>query len=74
MKTAEEWSREYNPTVDNSYSERFIAVVKQIQLDAFCAGLTEAAEIARSKEGVHKLSGIVISNEILTARDNKTTL
>lgn len=77
MKTAEEWANEVGETVmlDCFAGDRMarpgdptINLVKQIQLDAFKAGMTEAAGMVSCKDG------LAIRQAILSARDNKTTI
>lgn len=87
MRTFHEMFRDKIDRVDNSVV-LFEGEYKQIQLDAYKAGITEAAEAIRNKreesfkgtlhmnqygEGVKK--GMKEAEEtILTARDNKTTV
>jgi tRNA(His) 5'-end guanylyltransferase len=77
MKTAEEWS-EYElgllpatKIVLRLDGKTYADIIKQIQLDAWKQGMTDAAEIAGNEQG-HTACHIRV--EILTARDNKKTL
>ena len=85
MKTAEEWALEFLST--ETQIDKFEGIlkpefIKQIQLDAYKAGMTEAAEICERTlvelgdhtaplQGVSPDSKTMVKS-ILTARDSKT--
>lgn len=70
MKTAEEWDKldEFR----DIYTEDLLPIIKQIQLDAYKAGMSEATEITLLTS--NNLTHDEIASLILSARDNKTTL
>lgn len=72
MKSFHEMFRDKIDRVDNSVV-LFEGEYKQIQLDAYKAGMAEAAEIVNPK-GTRIASKEIINakHAILTARDNKT--
>lgn len=85
MKTAEEWFNilQVEPLGAVSFNEKqdkeYFDLIKQIQLDAYRAGMTEAAEIANYSangfEGEHyKAAAFQVEESILSARDKKETL
>lgn len=89
MKTAQEWTDKANLEIqflirenppNSEITEREIDFYKQIQLDAWKQGMSDAAEIANitmqgrssmvnQTEWLHE-----IFKNILTARDNKTSV
>lgn len=72
MKTAEEW---YGEQTQEWYGQPAIDQIKQIQLDAYKAGMTEAAEISSelplNNLTTHYQAAQNIKCRILSARDNK---
>lgn len=84
MKTAEEWSKRLPVVNSESWRQHHdnlidLEQIKQIQLDAYKAGMTEAAEIVRTH--VHRKfhpSPLEIRNtfelQILVTRDAKKTI
>lgn len=68
MKTAEEWYKENNISGE-CFALLTRSDIKEVQLDAFKAGMTEAATYI-----VEDGNPLVAKERILTARDNKTTL
>ncbi len=67
LKSAEEWKKE--PAFQRQHVD--IADIKEIQLNAYKAGMTEAAEIALNINDRHEWP---VSRAILSARDKKETL
>lgn len=85
MKTAEEWANETGETVMSDCfagdrnalpGDPTISLIRKIQLDAYKAGMTEAAEIAEKYVRGERpfAASVSISRAILQARDNKTSL
>lgn len=72
MKTAEEWDEAWQLEPDTEYRQTHVNFIKQIQLDAYKAGMTKAAEIAHNMTAYEKQSPVSVA--ILTARDNTTAL
>lgn len=80
MKTAESWvdietgNVFFHAQEDSVSDEDWIELVKQIQLDAYRAGMTQAAEICKSRETESDLTVEAhwCKQAILTARDKKT--
>lgn len=79
MKTAEEWDKLTPNTLTSTQKAVELSVknkldwIKQIQLDAWKQGMTEAAEIAYNYEFSVSIA-INISNEINQKRDDKQTI
>lgn len=65
MKTAEDWINQ-----DEEWDYNMIEQIKQIQLDAYKAGMSEAANIAMTGQR----SETSVAQDILAARDNKTSI
>lgn len=76
MKTTEELDKEIDRILQlSTYQMRKLAISEAL-LDAFKAGMTEAADIAAAEEeypsvGAWRLCANRINRKILTARDNK---
>ena len=86
MKTAEEWFITTAVPIHPDCVEKMrkngwrcvnLDDIKQIRLEAYKAGMTEAAEMAKRRTdgslGQSKARARLVS-EILTARDNKTSI
>lgn len=70
MKTAEEWEKAW---CDDYNKHEQIAQIRIIQLDAWKQGMSDAARIANPTNSQWYATKTIETN-ILTARDNKTTL
>lgn len=76
MKTAEDIVMDIWPSLahicGDEAKKQAVAFIKSIQLDAFKAGMAEAAEIARSNNTPVSLDDcLMIADSILCARDQK---
>ena len=74
MKTANEWFDKYKLNADKYLS---MSAIEQIQLDAFKAGMTAAAQIADKWHGGNAGQSFgweTIKHAILAERDTKATL
>lgn len=75
MKTAEQWIEEYkNDKKRGNGLKRTIAwtsgdLCRAIQLDAFRAGMTKAAEVVDLKSNNTGNEAMILKHEILFARD-----
>lgn len=71
MKTAEEWKTDIygSMTSDGCPTDETISVIKQIQLDAWKQGMTDAGVIAMRNE-----ASLSIRQAIYTYRDNTNKL
>jgi hypothetical protein len=75
MKTAKHWYAEYPGTL---FQAEHAKLVEQIQLDAYKAGMTRAAEIAWnakvanrfSTDHIHNMACQQVNKAILTERNN----
>lgn len=81
MKSAEEWIQwnTHCPNGKNVVTKPFSpADIKQIQLDAYKEGMSEAAEIAKAKvhlwDNQSAIAASRLNDEILSARDKKETI
>lgn len=68
MKTAEDWNKFWIGDEANPQSS-LVNLIKAIQLDAYKAGMTEAAEIVSQHPHTATIQGAILS-----ARDKKETL
>lgn len=80
MKTAEEWTKQALKYTGDllTNANYYLTWAKQIQLDAYKAGMTEAAEITDNKVaswGIQpSIAAVTLRDEILSARDRKESL
>lgn len=82
MKTAEEWFEENSLKLRDGTLIPVVSkeTIKQIQLDAYKSGMTEAAEIAdkhyedQNFNAIYRWAGYQINTTILSARDRKKNL
>jgi len=82
MKTAKQWNEEYSricfndPAVHGQLlpNPQNIAFIEQVLLDAYKAGLTKAAEIARSMQESEFTIGGFAARRIESFRDSLTTI
>lgn len=70
MLPENEWALFHNDPTD---SGGLVDIIKQIQLNAFRAGMTEAAEITKQGDGYEHKAGYW-SEKILAARNKKESL
>lgn len=80
MKSVEEWLKSWNKAnVDKIDVEQHLKILRQIQLDAYKAGMSEAAEIVAGFPTTNSTTSqgerdLVMKQAILSARDKKETL
>lgn len=76
-----EWVNDRQPYSDEGFEEQLTRRIQAIQLDAFKAGMREAAILCEKqritghgKNGLHNLGVGRCQSAILTAAENKTTI
>lgn len=77
MKTVEEWLKSWDrANVDEIDVESHLKILRQIQLDAYKAGMTEAVEILRNGSSYLTPGSIKLHwiQTIESARDKKETI